>query len=155
MFHFFTGHIFDSLMAPPKRKEHAQGRYRESSPNSTPFCWPSSHNEIIWDSKFCLRRDERSTLTPFPYEPVLYSKLKSMQLSQAAAQNTRAVYIKRIALSIVQQWVKTFYTIKPCVWDRTEFHLPIHSRFSMSHGSSALCQQHFILTSSQVCKLSM
>lgn len=103
MFHFSTGHIFDSLMAPPKRKEHAQGRYRESSPDSTPFCWLSSHNETIWDSKFCSRRDERSTLAPFPYELVLYSTLKSMQLSQAAAQNTRAVYIKRIALSIVQQ----------------------------------------------------
>lgn len=90
-------------MAPPKRKEHAQGRYRESSPDSTPFCWLSSHNETIWDSKFCSRRDERSTLAPFPYELVLYSTLKSMQLSQAAAQNTRAVYIKRIALSIVQQ----------------------------------------------------
>lgn len=38
---------------------------------------------------------------------------------------------------------KTFHTIKPCAWVWTKFHLPIHLRFSLSHGSSALCQCHF------------
>lgn len=51
------------------------------------------------------------------------------------------------ALSSSEQ--KTFHTIKPSVWASTQFHLPIHAWFSLSHGSAALCQCHF--TTSHKC----
>lgn len=41
-----------------------------------------------------------------------------------------------------KEW-KTFHTIKPCAWARTQFQRSIHRYFSLSHGCSALCQCHF------------
>lgn len=62
MFHFFTGHIFDSLMAPAKRRtcterQGASPIFKSFKLSFNIMCGLACHNDTMWNSMFCLWKE--------------------------------------------------------------------------------------------------